>query len=279
MQVAVIPVQSPMKISLKSIFKDARHFQILFLSGFLLFGCLFLGWSVDISKYLITIASCLMVQYFFIIKENRDLSSLKSAMITALSLCILLKANNNTVYLLAAALAIGSKFILKSQGKHFFNPANFGIVLAVLLTGNAWVSPGQWGNAPVVFFLVGAAGLMMVFKVGRVDTCLAFLLTFAVLEYARTIWYLGWETDVFLHKMTSGTLMLFAFFMITDPVTTPKSKVSRLVWSGILATLTFALTNWFYVHTAPIYALFIVSPLTVFFNKYSNQPQFKWIKS
>lgn len=43
-------------------------------------------------------------------------------------------------------VAIASKFVFSFGEKHFFNPANFGIIFALLLTNNAWVSPGQWGE-------------------------------------------------------------------------------------------------------------------------------------
>ena len=46
----------------------------------------------------------------------------------------------------AAALAIGSKFILRVRGKHLFNPANFGVGAALLVLPGTWISPGQWGS-------------------------------------------------------------------------------------------------------------------------------------
>jgi Na+-transporting NADH:ubiquinone oxidoreductase subunit NqrB len=46
--------------------------------------------------------------------------------------------------MLAGSLAISSKFLLQVEKKHFFNPANFGIIAALILTPDAWVSPGQW---------------------------------------------------------------------------------------------------------------------------------------
>ena len=94
-----------------------------------------------------------------------------------------------------ATIAIASKFLIRVRGKHIFNPANIGIVGAMLLTGDAWVSPGQWGAGPALVFLVGAAGLMVVLRVGRIDTSMAFLLTFALLDlwpYRTATWAGAW---------------------------------------------------------------------------------------
>ena len=82
---------------------------------------------------------------------------------------LLLKAGSPWVLVLGASVAIASKFFLRIDGKHVFNPGNLGIAAAVLLTGDAWVSPGQWGSGAALVFLVGAAGCMVVLRVGPVS--------------------------------------------------------------------------------------------------------------
>jgi Na+-transporting NADH:ubiquinone oxidoreductase subunit NqrB len=125
-----------------------------------------------------------------------------------------MKANHPVLFLCAALLAIGMKFITKSNGKHLWNPANFGIVAAATLSGEAWISPGQWGSSVLIMFIVGTSGLAVLSNIKRLETGVAFLLTFGMLEYARTVLYLGWEHDVFLLKLSSGSLWLFSFFLI-----------------------------------------------------------------
>ena len=56
--------------------------------------------------------------------------------------------------LLAAFLTVVSKYILRFNQKHIFNPSAFGIVATLLLTKDAWLSPGQWGSNAVIFFFV-----------------------------------------------------------------------------------------------------------------------------
>ena len=259
--------------------RDARHFQIIYQSIFLLYGINFLGWGVDTISFLLFITFCLLTQFFWLKIKEKELSGLKSALITSMSLCLMFKAGHPFIAMLAAVLSISSKYVFNYKGKHFFNPANFGIIVSILLTGKGWISPGQWGNDAVIIYLVGAAGLMILLKVKRLETSVAFLFTFLLAEYIRTTIYIGWEPEVFIHKITNGSLWLFAFFMITDPVSTPDHPKARIIWAAATGILAFVLGNFYFVYASPVWALFIMSPLTFFFDKLFIHQKFKWIQS
>jgi Na+-translocating ferredoxin:NAD+ oxidoreductase RnfD subunit len=76
--------------------------------------------------------------------------------------------------------------------------------------------------------------------------------------------------------MQNGSLLLFAFFMITDPKTTPNAPVARIIWSMLVGVITFVVTNWLYFHTAPIWVLFFIAPLTVLFDRFFKHKPFQW---
>src|SRR5919202_104859 len=202
-------------------------------------------------------------------------TSLKSAMITALSLSLLLRADHYTTMILAGSLAILSKFVFQVERKHFFNPANFGIISVLVLTKDAWVSPGQWGEDGWYALLFAGTGGMVLKRVGRWDTTAAFLGCYAILEAIRNV-YLGWTWDVFCHRLMSGSLLLFALFMITDPRSIPNARISRVIWAGCIAILTFILRNHFFVSTAVFWALFALSPLSVVFDFIWSASRFSW---
>ncbi|HRD53164.1 MAG TPA: RnfABCDGE type electron transport complex subunit D [Flavobacteriales bacterium] len=259
--------------------RDARHFQILFLAGFLAYGIAVLQWDAEWQRYLMLFGTCLVVQTAFIRWKKLPWHSIKSAMVTGLGMSLLLKAGAPWVLALGAAVAIASKFIIRIEGKHVFNPGNLGIAAAVLLTGQAWVSPGQWGSGATLVFLVGAAGCMVVLRVGRIDTSLAFLGAFAALDFARQVFYLGWEPEVWLHRMSNGSLLLFTFFMITDPMTTPKAQGARIGWSIAIAMLAFVLGWKYWVNATPIWALLIVSAITPVLDRVWKGESFRWLKA
>ncbi|MEM8891178.1 MAG: RnfABCDGE type electron transport complex subunit D [Bacteroidota bacterium] len=258
--------------------KDARHFQIIYLGSFLLYGIFALGWQANLVAYAVLISICLFTQFLFLKRHKLSMQGLKSAMITALGLCLLCKSSELWVMGLAAFIAISSKFLIRYKDSHLFNPANIGIKAAILLTGKAWVSPGQWGSDVVLLFMMGAAAFIVLLKVGRIDTSLGFLFSFGGLIFIEQVIYKGWPLDHFFHSLSSGTLLLFTFFMITDPKTTPRAPKARIIWALIIGVFTYILSSWFYTFDSPIWALIIVSPLTVFLNKKYGGKPFHWIK-
>ncbi len=263
--------------------QDARDFQILFLSLFLILGIATRDWSARPDLMLVAIASCLATQWAAVSLRRSSASpfewaSLKSAAITALSLCLLLRASHWSTMAIAGSVAIASKFIFQIRSKHFFNPANFGIISALILTRDAWVSPGQWGDDWWYALLFAGTGGLVLQRVGRWDTTAAFLGSYASLEAIRNLW-LGWTWDVFLHRLTSGSLLLFALFMITDPRSIPNARFSRLLWAFCIALVTFILRNYFFVSTAVFWALFAIAPFIALLDILWSAPRFSWLES
>lgn len=207
-----------------------------------------------------------------------EMHSLRSAIITSLGLSLLLRTGSYTTAIAASLLAIASKFIFKIRNKHFFNPANFGIISVLIFTSDAWVSPGQWGEDWWYVLLFAGTGGTVLKKVGRWDTTVCFLSFYAVLEAIRNF-TLGWTWDIFWHRLTSGSLLLFALFMLTDPRSIPDARVGRLIWAGCIAGLTFILRNQFYLSTSVFWALFILSPLTMFLDYLWHSTRFSWERS
>jgi Na+-transporting NADH:ubiquinone oxidoreductase subunit NqrB len=269
------------------LFRDVRDYQILFLSSFLFLGISTKDWTLKPELIIVLLLTCLISQWFneeikiYWLTKKLNLSnplklpSLRSAIITALGLSLLLRADSYLTMMLAGFLAISSKFVFQFNNKHFFNPANFGIISVLTLTSDAWVSPGQWGDDWWYALLFFGTGGIILKQVGRWDTSVIFLGTYAGLEAVRNIW-LGWTIDVFLHRLMSGSLLLFALFMLTDPRSIPSAKGGRYIWVICLAGLTFILRNYLFMSTAVFWALFALAPLTVILDIIWTAPKFTW---
>lgn len=257
--------------------KDPRYFQILFLASFLSYGLIFLGWKTNYLQYIAVISASIITQIGFCLWKGKSLHAIKSAMITSLGLSMLLKASNPWFFALAGFIGIASKFVFVFKGKHLFNPANIGIVACLLLTDHVWVSPGQWGSDLVLVFFMGMAGLTVLLRIGRIETTLAFLGALFVFQYLRVIAYQGWDFPVLMHKFSSGTLLLFSFFMITDPMTIPNNRNARIPWAVLVAAITFVLSTKYFVYTAAIWALFAVTPITVLLDFFWKEKKFEWL--
>src|SRR5262249_53568423 len=144
----------------------------------------------------------------------------RSAMISALSLCLLLRTNHWWIDAAAAVVAIASKFVVSDGRKHLFNPTNIALVALLIVTDRAWVSPGQWGTGVVFAFFIACGGGLVVNRATRSDVTYAFLAVYLSLVFGRSVW-LGEPLAIPLHRVANGALLLFTFFMISDPRTTP----------------------------------------------------------
>jgi Na+-transporting NADH:ubiquinone oxidoreductase subunit NqrB len=283
------------------LFQDPRDYQLIFLVFFLFIGIYSHDLTLNLTGLVIVLLACSGTQILCLalsnlqqLSQNRQINpsspdnsvsyqvtqflsrtSLKSAMITALGLGLLLRTNSPITMGLAGSLAIGSKFLLRWGDKHFFNPANFGIIATLTLTNDAWVSPGQWGNSGWYVGVFVATGALILKRVGRWETTAAFLITYISLEAVYYTW-LGWSFDVLLHQIMRGSLLLFAFFMITDPRSIPNHNLSRLIWAILLGMISWILQDYFYLKTAPFWALFMLSPLTLLFDTFWPASQFSW---
>ncbi len=71
-------------------------------------------------------------------------------------------------------------------------------------------------------------------RAARADVTFAFLVAYAGLLVARSLW-LGEPLSIPLHRLQSGALLLFAFFMISDPKTTPDSRAGRVLFAILVA--------------------------------------------
>lgn len=262
---------------------DPRYFQVIFQAIFLSYGIFYLHWSADWLHYFISICGCLFFQYAAdSIKAKRFLKPDEfnrwgfSVLISAMSLCLLLKVDHWTISLLAAFLTVASKYIFRINGKHIFNPSAFGIIVAIILSKDGWLSPGQWGSNAIMLFSVITLGTIVVTRVQKLDVSLAFLLTFIGLLYWRQVIVLGWPMDHFIQSISTGSLLLFTFFMISDPRTSPNHPVARIIWAVIIAIVSFYLATFKWKYNTPIWVLVAAAPLVPILDKIFKAKDFTW---
>lgn len=206
---------------------DPRLWQIGALTALLLYGLFVLHFEVTLLRAALVIATAVATQRCF----TKDI---RSALISGLSLALLLRSNHIAVLLVAAVIAIASKFVLRVRGKHIFNPTNFAIVALIAATNDAWVSPGQWGNVAYFGFLIVCLGGLVVHRAERADVTYAFIVFWSAIVIGRSLW-LGEPMTIPLHRLENGALLLFTFFMISDPRTTPDSRAGRVLFAALVA--------------------------------------------
>lgn len=239
---------------------DARLYQIMFLALLLGAGVLARDFSLQVDQVVLTFAAGVATQLVWVRALGLRGVGVLSAVITCFGLTVLLRADSLWVHPLAAAACLSAKFLLRVNGKHLFNPTNLGVVLAVLLLPGAWISPGQWGADLLLACWVVALGGVVANRARSFDMSAAFLVCYVGALAARVAW-LGQDWGVLAHQLQSGALLVFAFFMISDPMTIPGRMRARLAYAACVAALAYVWQYVFYVPNGPVWALFLCAPL------------------
>jgi Na+-transporting NADH:ubiquinone oxidoreductase subunit NqrB len=255
--------------------RDPRSFQSAILIALLAYGAVMLDFEVRSTVALAIAVSALGWQFCFSKLWGPSRFDPRSAVISALSLCLLLRTTSLTTALLAAFLAIGSKFVLRHRGKHWFNPTAFGLAGVLLLRDDAWVSAGQWGTAPWLALALVGMGSLIVRRAERSDVTWAFLGSYLVLLLTRS-WWLGDPLAVPLHALQSGALLIFAFFMISDPRTTPDSRVGRIAFGCLVAATALFARYGLYQTNGLIWSLVICSLLIPGIDRVFPGRRYRW---
>jgi len=258
----------------RPLWSDARHLQIVALASLLAinfamvdFGARFLASSFAVAASLATQVVCCRLT-----KTPLDL---RSPLITGLSLSLLLRADEPWLHAAAGAIAISSKFLLRLDGKHVFNPAGFAIVILLLLPAGVWISPGQWGTNLWFAALVGFLAIMVLHAARRSDIAIFFLMSYGALLVVRAVW-LGDPLAIPLHQLQSGSLLIFTFFMISDPRTSPDSPLGRFLFAFAVAAVAHYLAFFVQIRPAMYFALIALSPATLVIDRVLPAPRFSW---
>lgn len=195
-------------------------------------------------------------------------ANVESVYITALILSLIITPAltiHDFIFLAwAGILAMASKYILAKDKKHIFNPA----AVAVAITAFAVNQSASWwiGNLSMMPFVV-FGGLAVVRKIRREDMVFAFMFT-AILVVGMTGIIRGNNliptvNAILLHS----SLFFFAFVMLTEPLTTPPTKILQMVYGALVGFLFVPQMHLGNIYSTPELALlmgnvffYLVSP-------------------
>ena len=256
--------------------RDPRLYQIVSLSTLLIYGLVFLHFDVSIFQIVVTLGTAQLTQYAATRYFNLPSFDPKSALISSLSLCLLLRTNDLAVAALAAFITISSKFVIRWNDKHIFNPTNLALVV-VLTSDLGWISPGQWGQVAWFGFLIACFGSLVITRAARADVTLAFLVYYIGLLVLRALW-LGDPLTIPLHQIQSGALLIFAFFMISDPKTTPDSRTGRILFALIVALAALYVQFGLFKPNGPLWGLIVCAPLVPLLDRLFPGIRYDWSK-
>lgn len=194
------------------------------------------------------------------------------AHITGLAVSMLLFANEAIIPIMfASAVAICSKIIFRikinKRSRHFLNPSNTGIAITLILFPWIGIAPpyqftenifgvGDW-IFPCILFIVGSILNSRYTK--KMPLIIAWLVGFFVQALIRS-YFFSTPIEAALLPMTGVAFLLFTFYMVSDPATTPFSFRGQIFF-GLSVAFVYALLMIFHIVFGLFFALLIVCNL------------------
>ncbi|WP_156431197.1 RnfABCDGE type electron transport complex subunit D [Bacillus sp. FJAT-29814] len=223
---------------------------------------------MGIITSLIAVGTALLTDYIYCTIFKRK-SSRDSTVITGLIISLILSFTTSWPVVAATAfLATLSKHLLVYKKKPIFNPAAFGLFLSIFIfqTGQSWW--GAFGDLPVwtvIFILIG--GYFVTDRVNKFPQVLAYLGTSFVLLFFMGLLHIGDASDALRPPFINAALF-FAFFMLTDPPTSPAKNKDQVIF-GILAAVSGTIVYRLYGGLTYLYIGAFIGNLYSYLNKKS----------
>jgi hypothetical protein len=277
--------------------RDPRlHLAAVILSIHLL-GQLGLGFRVSVPQILAAILTAALIEMTLRFARTGQLVWPASGLLTGSGVALILRLvgvegdpwtwRGWHLFALVAAVSVLSKYLLRYRGAHLFNPSNLGLVGAFLVLGGARAEPLDFWWGPLdgwlaaAYLIILSGGLIITGRLRLLPMALTFWLTLAAgLGLMATsghcitaAWSLGPVCDASFWwvVVTSPELLIFLFFMITDPRTIPTGAPARIVFGaalGILSTLLIApMTTEFGAKVALLGGLVLLTPVRHAFDR------------
>ena len=238
---------------------DKRYLAPVLVTMVLIAGQLSFGFLESWSRTALAIATAIAVEMILGRVFTGRWPQLASAYVSGISVGILVRSPEYWPYALCAAISITSKYLIRVDGRHIFNPSNLGMVAMLVLAADTVAGLSvQWGNNLLPLLAVWCFGAAIIASLGRFHITFTYVAAFVLFSVVRArVTGHPWLSEV--APITGPMYQLFIFFMITDPKTTVRPKWAQALVAFLVAAVEALLRLMEFVH-APYYALFLVGP-------------------
>ncbi|MBI3548950.1 MAG: RnfABCDGE type electron transport complex subunit D [Elusimicrobia bacterium] len=208
------------------------------------------------AQHIASMATCIALDLLLLrFKKGVRLIPL-SGFITSLGILLLCDSPYVWPYAVIAAISILSKHFITIDGRHVFNPNNFGMVVGLLFMSQWMVTdPGRWGNSIAGMALIACLGAWVVSGARRLPASASYVGAFVIGGFIRS-WITGQPVWRPLIPMTGAAFNLFTFYMITDPATCPPETKKQASFGALCGALDATFRHFENLYS-PFFALFI----------------------
>jgi enediyne biosynthesis protein E5 len=238
---------------------DKRYLAPILVTIVLVVGQVTFGFLESWSRTFLAIATAIAVELVLGRLFGGKWPHLASAYISGISIGMLVRSPEMWPYALCSAISITSKYLIRVDGRHLWNPSNLGVVAMLVLAADKVAGLSvQWGNNLLPMVVVWCFGSVIIYSLGRFHITATYVASFLAFAFVRAV-LTGHPFLSEAAPITGPMYQLYIFFMITDPKTTVKSFKGQCLVAFLVAAMEAVLRLMQFVH-APYYALFIVGP-------------------
>jgi len=262
-----------------------------------------LRFQVSVPQILAAILTCAILEVALTLRRTRSLVWPASAMLTGSGVALILRVPDTPrddpwsfhawyVFAGVAGFSLLTKYVIRFRGTHVFNPSNIGLVVVFIALGSTQVEPLDFWWAPLNGWMVAAYAVILVggLLITRRLRLLAAAATFwialavgvAVLAISGHCMTARWAFapvcgfDFWRVIVASPELMIFLFFMLTDPKTVPAGRVGRVMFGLCVAMVSTLLmapqTDEFGTKVALLASLVIVCAVRPVLERLAPEP-------
>jgi Na+-translocating ferredoxin:NAD+ oxidoreductase RnfD subunit len=252
-------------------------------------GQVALHFQVSVPQILAAILTCALLEVAITFATKRCVVWPASAMLTGSGVGLILRVPSTPpgdhwsthhwwMFSAVAGASLLTKYAIRYRGTHVFNPSNIGLVVTFAALGSSRVEPLDFWWRPmgpamvVAYAVIIGGGLAIAARLGLLAIVVTFYATLAagvgVLAASGHCMVARWsftpvcDFEYWRIIVTSPEVLIFLFFMITDPKTVPATTRGRATFGLLVAVASTLLmapqTNEFWTKVALLAGLAIV---------------------
>jgi len=225
-------------------------------------GQVSIGFDLSIAQILVAMGTAGLLEVMLTARRTRVIAWPASALLTGNGVALLLRVPGTEngdwfsmrgwwVFSATAALAVLSKYVIRAGDRPLFNPSNFALVVTFLVLGAQFADPQDlwWGpmspGLALTYAVIIVGGVVITRRLALLTVSVTFGVVFGGLMAALALsghsiaarWSLEpvagleyWTTVVL-----SPEILIFVFFMITDPRTAARGRSAGMLYGGLVA--------------------------------------------
>jgi Na+-translocating ferredoxin:NAD+ oxidoreductase RnfD subunit len=241
--------------------RDPRLHVALVVVSLQVLGQTVLHFDISIAQILIGVVTCALMELGITAWRHQVIAWPSSALLTGNGVAFVLRVpgtqhgdwwsvRGGWIFAAVGVVSLLSKYLIRVGGRPLFNPSNFGLLLGFLVLGSRradpldfwWVRPGVALTLALTVIVVG--GLFLAWRVSMFGVVASFWLAYAAAlsvlaargHCITARWHVGPVCDQYFWTVlvTSPEVLVFMFFMITDPKTVPRGRKARIAYGAAI---------------------------------------------